>query len=189
MPSSSLSPQAQRRLLARLLQAMAALALLAFVALGWQAAGGPPAAPHEASLRTARLQAGQWRWAEAPALPRGLRLADGASLHVLLLRLPDGALRAFYATASADGRPTLPAGSPGLGTPGQPCADFAPDMRQGDIACRQAAPGFEFALRHRWSLHGEPLTSGTPALPVAAGHEDQGDWRPDLAWPPAAAAR
>ena len=68
-----------------------------------------------------------------------------------------------------------------LGAAGLPCADFAPDFARQDIACRQAAPGFEFALRHRWSLTGQPLTPNTPPLPVAAGHETGGQWLPDLA--------
>jgi len=62
-----------------------------------------------------------------------------------------------------------------------PCADLAPECARQDMACRQAAPGFEFALRHRWSLTGQPLTPNTPPLPVAAGHETGGQWLPDLA--------
>ena len=172
----------RRRQLARAVAGLAALGLLAFGWLGWRVMAARPAADLVAAqgLHVANLAPGRYRWAEAPALPRGAQLPEGASLHVLLLRLPDGALHAFYATA-VEGRPALPADGGHLGAAGLPCADFAPDFARQDIACRQAAPGFEFALRHRWSLTGQPLTPNTPPLPVAAGHETGGQWLPDLA--------
>ena len=165
--------------MARVVAALAAAGFFAFGLLGWQVMTARPA-PDEAAaqgLPVARLQPGRWRWTEAPALPPGAQLPEGASLRVLLLRLPGGELRAFYATAM-QGRPTVPVGSGHVGAVGLPCADFAPDFARQDIACRQAVAGYEFALRHRWSLQGEPLTSGTPPLPEVAGREIDGQWRP-----------
>lgn len=172
-------PLNERRLLARALLALAALGLLALLAAGWQFARGPRPDATPPSVRTARLPAGSHLWADAPRLPPGLQLGPGLRLKVLLLRLPDGRLRAFYAPA-VQGRPTLPLGAAplNLATPGLPCDDFAPDFDRGDIACRQPSPGFEFALRHRWTLEGQPLTTGTPPLPAAAGQEVDGDWLP-----------
>lgn len=73
------------------------------------------------------------------------------------------------------GRAALPVdGNPA--SAGIPCDDIAPDFQAGDIACRQAHPGFEFALRHRWSLQGEALSDGTQPLPKARGAERDGVW-------------
>ncbi|RRD56787.1 hypothetical protein EII20_09480 [Comamonadaceae bacterium OH2545_COT-014] len=170
----------ERRLLALALRGMTAVALLACAAVGWHVARGP-AVPDEATpgIRTARLAPGQWRWADAPAPPPGLPLAESASLRLLLLRTADGRLHAFHFTA-VQGRPTVPVSAPpaSLGSPGLPCDDITPDFATQDIACRQPRPGFEFAQRHRWSLDGRPLTPGTPPLPVAAGRETGGEWAP-----------
>ena len=90
------------------------------------------------------------------------------------LRGEDGAVRGFY-LPQQDGFVGVPTAASPL-TPGIPCADFAPDFRAGDIACRQAAPGFDFALRHRWSLQGRALSAGSPDLHAVAGHEVDGSW-------------
>ncbi len=171
------SAQHSRRHWARAVAGMAALGLLVFAWLGWQVLSAQPDGQQAAAqgLYVANLAPARYRWAEAPALPAGVQLPEGASLRVLLLRLPDGALHAFYATAT-QGRPGLPAGSGHVGAAGLPCADFAPDFKTQDIACRQAEPGFEFALRHRWSLTGQALTPNTPPLPAAPGREVNGQW-------------
>lgn len=178
-PRSVPEEHRERRLLALALRAMTAVALLACAAVGWHVARGPAAPEATPGIRTARLAPGQWRWADAPAPPPGLPLADGTRLKLLLLRTADGRLHAFHFTA-VQGRPTVPVSAPpaSLGSPGLPCDDIAPDFTTQDIACRQPRPGFAFAQRHRWSLDGRPLTPGTPPLPVAAGHDTGGEWLP-----------
>lgn len=179
----------ERRLIARAMLALALLGLLALLVVGWQFARGPQADAAPPSVRVARLAPGDHLWADAPALPRGVQLPPDLRLKVLLLREPEGTLRAFYAVAR-QGRPTLPVSEPpaSLSVAGMDCEDFAPDMQRRDIACRQAAPDMAHALQRRWALDGRPLTPGTPALPVAAGQEVAGDWRPDLQAPLTAAA-
>ncbi len=146
--------------------------------MGWRYAGGPQAPDGPPSVRVLKLLPGTFMWADAPAdaryLPDGLAAADAQRLKLLLLRGEDGVLRAFYLPRDR-GQVGLP-GSASPASPGIPCRDVAPDFRAGDIACRQAAPGFEFALRHRWTLDGRSLTVGTPALVAARGREFDGDW-------------
>ena len=157
---------------------MLAAALLAALVLAWRFARGPVVPDAPPSVRVARLPPGSAVWAAAPTdaryLPEGMRAADAARLKLLVLRAADGAVRAFW-LQQQDGRAGVPvAASPA--TPGIPCEDLAPDFAAGDIACRQAAPGFDFAQRHRWSLQGRALTAGTPDLKPVAGHEVDGDW-------------
>ena len=168
----------ERALLILALRAMLAVAALAALVLSWRYAAGP-AQPHGApSVRVLKLLPGTFLWADAPAdpryLPPGLGAPDAERLKLLLLRDEQGALRAFWLPRQ-QGQPGLPSGASPDG-PAIPCRDIAPDFRQGDIACRQAQPGFEFALRHRWALDGQPLTSGTPPLAAAPGQERDGDW-------------
>lgn len=168
----------EQRLLAAVLRAMVAIAVLAALVLAWRFARGPVAPEAPPSVRVARLPPGSAIWAAAPAdaryLPDGLRPADAARLKLLVLRGTDGVVRAFY-LPQQDGRAGVPvAASPA--TPGIPCEDLAPDFAAGDIACRQATPGFDFAQRHRWSLQGRALTPGTPDLYPVPGREADGDW-------------
>lgn len=170
----------ERRLLSFVLLAMVVAAALAALVLAWQYARGPQAPQGPPGVRVARLPPGGFLWAGAPDdaryLPAGLRAQDAARLKLLLLRGPDGVLRAFY-LPQQDGRASVPVDvSPAV--PGIPCEDMAPDFGQGDIACRQMAPGFEFAGRHRWSLHGRALSPGTPGLFAVPGREVDGDWVP-----------
>lgn len=166
------------RLLSLALRAMVALAALVGVTLGWRYAGGPPSPEGPPSVRVLKLLPGTFMWADAPAdaryLPDGLTASDAERLKLLLLRGEDGLLRAFY-LPRRDGQVGLPGGASPAG-PGIPCRDVAPDFRAGDIACRQAVPGFEFALRHRWALDGRSLTAGTPGLTAARGHEADDNW-------------
>lgn len=168
----------ERRLLTLALRAMLALAVLAGAVLGRRYAGGPATPNGPPSVRVLKLLPATFMWADAPAdaryLPKGLAAADAERLKLLLLRGEDGVLRAFYLPRSG-GQVGLPGGASPV-SPGIPCRDVAPDFRLGDIACRQAVPGFEFALRHRWALDGASLTPGTPALTAARGHEFDGDW-------------
>lgn len=168
----------ERRLLTLALRAMVALAALLGLTLGWRYAGGPAAPDGPPSVRVLKLLPGTFLWVDAPAdaryLPDGLSAADAERLKLLLLRGDDGVLRGFWLPRDR-GRVGLPGGA-SVVSPGIPCRDVAPDFRAGDIACRQAAPGFEFALRHRWALDGSSLTTSTPALTAARGHEVDGDW-------------
>ena len=126
----------------------------------------------------AALLPGTFVWADAPAdaryLPAGLRPQDAARLKLLVLRDEDGIVRAFW-LPQQDGQPGVPTDASPAGG-GIACRDFAPDFHAADIACRQAAPGFDFALRHRWSLSGKALSAGSPDLQPVAGHEADGDW-------------
>ncbi|QTD43730.1 hypothetical protein [Ottowia testudinis] len=167
-----------RRLLVAALCGMVAAAVLLGTVLGWRYASGPANADGPPSVRVLRLLPGTFMWANAPAdaryLPAGLRPHDAARLKLLVLRGEDGAVRAFWLPRHG-GRIGVPAdASPAA--PGIPCNDFAPDFRTGDIGCRQPLPGFEFALRHRWSLQGRALSAGTLDLVGAAGRETDGDW-------------
>lgn len=178
-PAVSRRRALERRLLAAVLRGMLAGAVLAALVLAWRFARGPVVPEAPPSVRVARLPPGSAVWSAAPAdaryLPDGVAAADAARLKLLLLRGPDGAVSAFY-LPQQDGRAGVPvAASPA--TPGIPCEDLAPDFAAGDIACRQATPGFDFALRHRWTLHGRALTPGTPDLYRVAGQEAEGDWR------------
>ncbi len=170
----------ERRLLTLAFNAMLAVALLAALVLGWRFVGGPPAVDGPPAVRVARLPPGGFAWVGAPTdaryLPEGLRVQDAGRIALLLLREPDGRLRAFYLPRQ-DGRASVPvAASPAVA--GIPCEDVAPDFRQGDIACRQTAAGFDFAARHRWSLQGRALSPGTPELFAVPGQERDGDWVP-----------
>ena len=91
----------------------------------------------------------------------------------LVLREPGGLVRAYYLPID-NGRAAVPAA--GALAPGVPCEDFAPDFGTQDIGCRQARPGFEFALRHRWALDGRALAGHLPDLLSAHGREVEGDW-------------
>ena len=169
----------ERRLISAALRAMLAVAALAaLVLLSWRYAAGPADPEGPPSVRVVKLLPGTFLWADAPAdaryLPDGLRAQEAARLKLMLLRGEDGAVRGFY-LPQQDGFVGVPTAASPL-TPGIPCADFAPDFRAGDIACRQAAPGFDFALRHRWSLSGKALSAGSPDLQPVAGHEADGDW-------------
>ncbi len=168
----------ERRLLAIALRAMMAVAVLAALVLSWRYAAGPAEPEGPPSVRVVKLLPGTFLWADAPAdaryLPDGLRAQEAARLKLMLLRGEDGAVRGFY-LPQQDGFVGVPTAASPL-TPGIPCADFAPDFRAGDIACRQAAPGFDFALRHRWSLQGRALSAGSPDLHAVAGHEVDGSW-------------
>lgn len=168
----------ERAILVFALRAMLAVAVLAAVVLSWRYAAGPAAPKGAPSVRVLKLLPGTFMWAEPPTdaryLPPGLGAPDAARLKLLLLRGEDGVLRAFYLPRQ-QGQVGLPTSTAPAG-PAVPCRDVAPDFRHGDIACRQAAPGFEFALRQRWSLDGQPLTPGTPPLAAVPGHEVDGDW-------------
>ncbi|HRN75765.1 hypothetical protein [Ottowia sp.] len=168
----------ERRALAWALRAMVALAALVGLTFGWRYASGPAEPDGPPSVRVLKLLPGTFMWADAPAdaryLPAGLAAADAERLKLLLLRGEDGVLRAFYLPRSG-GQVGLPGGA-SPASPGLPCRDVAPDFGRADIACRQAAPGFEFALRHRWALDGSSLTPGTPALAAVHGREVDGDW-------------
>ena len=168
----------ERRLLIAALRGMVAAAALVGLVLGWRYAAGPPNADGPPSVRVLKLLPGTFLWAGAPAdaryLPAGLGPQDATRLKLLVLRGEDGTLRGFWLPQQG-GRIGVPTdASPA--SPGIPCDDFAPDFRAGDIACRQSVPGFEFALRHRWSLQGRALSAGTPDLAAANGREADGDW-------------
>lgn len=168
----------ERRLLSAALRGMIAAAVLAALALGWRYAAGPARDDGPPSVRVVKLLPGTFMWVSAPAdaryLPITVRAQDAARLKLLVLRGEDGRVRGFW-LPQQDGRIGVPTDASPAST-GIPCDDFAPDFRAGDIGCRQAVPGFEFALRHRWSLEGAPLSVGSPALLQAHGSEADGDW-------------
>lgn len=168
----------ERRLLIAALRAMMAVAVLAALVLSWRYAAGPADPEGPPSVRVVKLLPGTFMWANAPAdaryLPDGLRAQESARLKLMVLRAEDGVVRGFY-LPQQDGFVGVPTAASPL-TPGIPCADFAPDFRSGDIGCRQAAPGFDFALRHRWSLEGWALSAGSPDLHAVAGREVDGSW-------------
>ena len=168
----------ERRLLAIALRAMMAVAVLAALVLSWRYAAGPADPEGPPSVRVVKLLPGTFLWADAPAdaryLPAGLRPQDAARLKLLVLRDEDGIVRAFW-LPQQDGQPGVPTDTSPAGG-GIACRDFAPDFHAADIACRQAAPGFDFALRHRWSLQGRALSAGSPDLHAVAGHEVDGSW-------------
>lgn len=172
-----MNPMLERRLLASSLRGMAWVAALAAFWVGWSVVRGPEREASVPSLSVADLPPRSHTWADPPVPPPGLPVAAAAQFKLLLLRDAQGSVHALY-WPLADGRPSLPTGGSALG-PGLPCEDIAPDFQQQDIACRQASAGFEFALRHRWSLRGDALSPGTPALPRAAGQEQNGEW----VWP------
>ena len=168
----------ERRLIIAALRAMLAVAALAALVLAWRYAAGPARPDGPPSVRVIKLLPGTFVWADAPAdaryLPAGLRPQDAARLKLLVLRGEDGVVRAFW-LPQLDGQPSVPTDA-SLAAGGIACRDFAPDFRTADIACRQAAPGFDFALRHRWSLAGKALSLGSPDLQPVAGQEADGDW-------------
>lgn len=153
---------------------MVGAAALVLLWVGWRFIGGAPAEDHTPHLRVSDVMPGSYKWSDAPLPPPGAPAADAGRYKLLVLRDAAGTAHAFYLPAS-EGLATVPAGSSPL-SPGVPCADFAPDFRRQDIACRQASPGYEFAARLRWSLDGSPLTPGAPALAAAPGGERSGDW-------------
>jgi hypothetical protein len=157
---------------------MLAAAAVAALVLGWRYARGPARHDGPPSVRVVKLLPGTFLWTDAPQdaryLPDGLRAQQAARLKLLVLRGDDGVVHAFY-LPQQDGRAEVPtAASPA--SAGIPCADFAPDFKAGDIACRQPVAGFEFALRHRWTLQGRALSVGSPPLQAAAGQEVNGEW-------------
>ena len=159
----------ERAILTTLLRAMMGAGLLAMLAVGWQMARGPREAPAVPSVRVARLAPGSFLLVNAPLLPAGAR----EPLLLLVLREPGGQVRGFYLPIDG-GRAAVPVS--GALVRGVPCEDFAPDFAAGDIGCRQARPGFEFALRHRWALDGRALAEHLPDLLPAQGREVDGDW-------------
>ena len=168
----------ERRLLIAALRAMVVVAAGVGLVLSWRYASGPTRPDGPPSVRVLKLLPGTFLWANAPQdaryLPDGLRPQEAARLKLLVLRGEDGVVRAFY-LPQHDGQVGVPtATSPA--TPGIPCADFAPAFASSDIACRETAPGFEFAQRHRWSLDGRALSAGSPDLHAVAGKEVDGDW-------------
>ena len=168
----------ERRLISAALRAMLTVAALAALLLAWRYASGPARPDGPPSVRVIKLLPGTFVWADAPAdaryLPAGLRPQDAARLKLLVLRDDDGIVRAFW-LPQQDGQPGVPTDASPAGG-GIACRDFAPDFHAADIACRQAAPGFDFALRHRWSLQGRALSAGSPDLHAVAGHEVDGSW-------------
>jgi hypothetical protein len=159
----------QRALLTAMLRGLGAIGMAALLWAGWQAAGGPREPPAPPSVRVAKLAPGSFMLVAAPLLPEGAR----EPLKLLVLREPDGGVRGFYLPID-EGRAAVPVS--GALLRGVPCEDFAPDFTTRDIGCRQARPGFEFALRPRWSLDGRPLSAHLPALLPAQGREADGDW-------------
>lgn len=166
------------RLIAALMRAMLLAAAVAALALAWRYAGGPARPGGAPGVRVAMLPPGSFVWASAPDdaryLPPGVRADQAQQLKLLVLRTPEGRIHAFF-MPWRDGRASLPVGG-ALTTPGLPCLDLAPQFDTGDIACREPAPGFDFAQRHRWSLSGQALSAGTPGLTPAPGHEAGGEW-------------
>jgi hypothetical protein len=159
----------QRAALATALRVLMAAGIAALLWVGWQAAGGPRERPAPPSVRVARLAPGGFMLVVAPLLPKDAR----EPLKLLVLREPGGLVRGFYLPID-EGRAAVPVS--GALLRGVPCEDFAPDFTSGDIGCRQARPGFEFALRSRWSLDGRPLLPHLPPLLPAQGREVDGDW-------------
>ncbi|MDO5290373.1 MAG: hypothetical protein Q4F13_12160 [Pseudomonadota bacterium] len=166
------------RLIAALMRAMLLAAALAALVLAWRYASGPARPVDTPSVRVAMLPPGGFVWASAPGdtryLPPGVPADQAAHIKLLVLRTLEGQIHAFFMPWHA-GRASLPVGGT-LTTPGLPCLDLAPQFDTLDIACRQPAPGFEFAQRHRWSLTGQALSAGTPHLTPAPGHEADGEW-------------
>lgn len=175
--------QRERQLLAAILRGMAWAAALVLVGVGWLVVRGPDETQALPSLRVSDLPPGSFKWSDAPVPPPGVGSEQAARLKLLVLRDASGRVHAFYLPAT-DGKASVPTGGDAL-LPGIPCEDFAPDFRTQDIACRQAATGFDFALHHRWSLTGDNLTGGAPNLRRADGRETAGDW----VWPDPALVR
>lgn len=171
----------ERAVLTALLRGMALVGVLALLWVGWQVLRGPRQAEAPPSVRVSKLVPGSFILVDAPVQPAGAR----APLKLLVLREPGGQVRGYFLPVEA-GRAMVPVAGALVG--GAPCDDFAPDFVAQDIACRQAHPGFEFALRHRWALDGRALTPGTPPLEAARGHETQGDWLLESEPPPTAPA-
>ncbi|MDR1969381.1 MAG: hypothetical protein LBQ32_11945 [Burkholderiaceae bacterium] len=159
----------QRAVLAAAVRGLSVMGISALLWAGWQAAGGPRELPAPPSVRVAKLAPGDFMLVAAPLLPEGAR----EPLKLLVLREPGGLVRGFYLPID-EGRAAVPVS--GALLRGVPCEDFAPDFTTGDIGCRQARPGFEFALRSRWSLDGRPLSAHLPPLLPAQGREVDGDW-------------
>lgn len=170
-------PHLHRRLLANALRGMALGAALVLLWIGWQFARGPGETAAAPSLRVSDVQPERFKWSHAPIGPAGMSSEQAAQLKLLVLRDATGTVHAFYLPTEG-GVTSVPAGSAPL-SPGIPCDDFAPDFRLQEIGCHQPRAGFEFAARHRWTLYGQPLTPGTPALVAAPGGEHNGDW----VWP------
>lgn len=166
-----------RQVLASALRGMALGAALVLLWVGWRFIGGAPADDRPPHVRVSDVTPGAYKWTDAPLPPPGVSAAEAGRYKLLVLRDAAGTAHAFYLPAT-DGLATVPSGSNAL-SPGVPCADFAPDFRTQDIACRQSSAGFEFATRHRWALNGQPLTPGVPGLTAAPGGEEAGDW----VWP------
>lgn len=159
----------ERVVLAALLRGLVVGGLLVLLWVSWQMLRGPRDVPALPSVRVARLVPGSFMLVDAPVLP-----ADAHDpMKLLVLREPGGLVRGFYLPVDR-GRVLVPVSDQMPG--GVPCDDFAPDFVTQDMGCRQARPGFGFALRHRWSLDGRPLTPVTPALRPAHGQEIDGDW-------------
>ncbi|MFV0680614.1 hypothetical protein [Ottowia sp.] len=161
----------ERAVLTALLRDMALAGVAAVLWVGVQAMRGPQQEPELPSVRVSKLLPGSFITVDAPVRPRGAPAA--LKLKLLVLRQPDGLVRGYFLPAE-QGRAMVPVAGSLVG--GVPCDDFAPDFTAQDIGCRQARPGFEFALRHRWALDGRALTPGTPALLAVCGHEVAGDW-------------
>ena len=159
----------ERAVLAAALRGLMAAGLLALLWVGVQSLRGPREALAAPSVRVAKLAPGGFVLVDAPLLPPGAR----EPLKLLVLRLPDGQVRGFYLPID-EGRAAVPVS--GALVRGVPCEDFAPDFAAGDIGCRQARPGFEFALRPRWALDGRALAGHLPDLLPARGREVEGDW-------------
>jgi hypothetical protein len=159
----------ERALLAAALRGLVAAGVLALLWVGWQMARGPLDAPAVPSVRVARLAPGNFIVVDAPALPAGAR----GPLKLLVLRQTDGLLRGYYLPVDG-GQPAVPVSGALVG--GVPCDDFAPDFASGDIGCRQARAGFDFALRPRWALDGRAQAPHLPDLLAAKGREVDGDW-------------
>ncbi|MFT4195592.1 hypothetical protein [Ottowia sp.] len=159
----------ERAVLAAALRGLMAAGLLALLWVGWQMARGPREAPAAPSVRVARLAPGSFMLVDAPLPPAGAR----DPLKLLVLREPGGLVRGFYLPIDQGGAAVPVSGAL---VSGVPCEDFAPDFTAGDIGCRQARPGFEFALRHRWALDGRALAGHLPDLLPAWGREVEGDW-------------
>lgn len=159
----------ERAVLAAVLRGLALAGLAALLWVGWQVLRGPRQAPAAPSVRVAKLMPGSFLLVAAPVSPPGAR----DPLQLLLLRDTDGQLRGFYLPVDG-GRAAVPVS--GALLRGVPCEDFGPDFTARDIGCRQARPGFEFALRPRWGLDGRTLTGAAPPLLAAEGREVEGDW-------------
>lgn len=159
----------ERAVLLAALRGLMAAGLLGLLWVGWQMARGPREAPAAPSVRVARLAPGSFMLVDAPLLPAGAR----GPLKLLVLREPGGLVRGFYLPVDG-GQAAVPVSGAWVG--GVPCDDFAPDFAAGDIGCRQARPGFDFALRPRWALDGRALAGHLPDLLAAQGREEAGDW-------------